>query len=179
MAAESLRREGRRPAPSGQGPVPVACRGRDGARPAATEEPERCWAGVNLANTERNEAEEGPRREGQAFETLAENCPNIICRFDLQSRHLYVNRILERVTGLPRARFLGRTSRELGMPADLCAFWEGKLHEAIETRREVRFEFSFQGPSGGQHFQTRLVPEFGPDGGVASILGVCTDVTEL
>ena len=137
-----------------------------------------CWAGINLDISRLKETEEALRRREQELETLAENSPLIISRFDLRFRHTYINRAIERVTGWSREHFIGRTQRELGAPEDFCALWEGKLRETIETQLDVDFEFSYDGPLGERAFYSRLVPEFSSDGLIVSVIGVCTDVTE-
>jgi PAS domain S-box-containing protein len=135
-------------------------------------------AGVNIDITDRKQAEDERRRREIEFETLAENCPSIISRFDLNHRHLYVNRSIEPITGLSRAAFIGRTNRELGMPPEMCTFWEEKLESVVRTRRELTFEFSFAGPSGTYHFESKVVPEFGPDGQVVSVLCLASDISD-
>jgi PAS domain S-box-containing protein len=136
------------------------------------------WVGINIDITERKRVEMELRRREQEFQALAENSPDIISRLDLQFRHLYVNRSLERASGIRCSEFLGRTYWELGMPEDLCRRWDRMLEASIETRREVGFDFEYAGEAGRRHYHCRFVPEFGPDGGVASILSVCTDVTD-
>ena len=123
-------------------------------------------------------AEVALRKRECEFETLTENSPLIIARFDPDMRHVYVNRAVEDATGLPRGAFLGRTNRELGMPADLCDYWEGRLRSAIAGRVQTDCEFSFLTPSGRASFHSRLVPEFDPEGRVTSVLAVSEDVTE-
>ena len=63
----------------------------------------------------------GPVRESLpkdlSFEALVEGTPDIISCFDRSLRHLYVNPAVEAATGIPRASFIGRTNRDLGMPA--------------------------------------------------------------
>jgi PAS domain S-box-containing protein len=134
--------------------------------------------GINFDITERKRVEMELRRKEQEFQALAENSPDLIARVDLEYRHLYVNRTVERVTGIPREEFLGRTNWDLEMPEELCLLWDRMMAAAVETRREVGFDFDFESRAGPRHFHTRFVPELGPEGRVASILGVCTDITD-
>lgn len=117
-------------------------------------------------------------RKDREFKTLVENSPDIITRFNTDFRHIYVNPAIERATGLPMDQFLGKTSREAGMPADDCDFWEAKLQEVLDTNKVVTFEFNLQSPQGKRDYQSRLVPEFSNSGAVESILGVSTDISE-
>ena len=117
-------------------------------------------------------------RQDREFRALVENVPDIITRFDRQFRHLYINPAIERASGLRPEAFLGKTSREAGMPRELCDYWEWVLKEAIDSGRESTFDFDFETPQGTRHFQARLVPQFSATGEVESVLAVSTDVTE-
>ncbi|HEX8912011.1 MAG TPA: ATP-binding protein, partial [Humisphaera sp.] len=133
--------------------------------------------GVELDITERKLAEEALRRRQRELQTVADNTPDILTRFDRTFRHVFVNRAVERATGLPLSAFLGRTNRELGMPADLCDRWERALTDVFETGRTGSVEFVFDAPDGVRHFASKLVPEVGGDGRVEFVLGVTHDVT--
>jgi PAS domain S-box-containing protein len=109
---------------------------------------------------------------------LAENASDIIARFDRELRHLYVNPAVELATGRPAADFIGKTNEELGMPAEQCAVWRGVLLRVFETGEPGRLEFHFDTPRGRRHFETRVIPEREPGGGVASILMISRDVTD-
>ena len=117
-------------------------------------------------------------RQDREFRALVENVPDIITRFDTECRHLYINPAIERATGLPPESFLGKTSREAGMPERLCDFWESVLKEAMVGGSELTFEFDFETPAGLRCYQARLVPQFSATGEVESVLAVSTDVTE-
>ncbi len=117
-------------------------------------------------------------RQDREFRALVENVPDIITRFDTECRHVYINPAIERATGLPPESFLGKTSREAGMPERLCDFWESVLKEAMAGGSELTFEFDFTTPAGPRCFQARLVPQFSETGEVDSVLAVSTDVTE-
>lgn len=114
------------------------------------------------------------------FETLAENAPDIIARFDRDLRHMYVNPAIETATGVPRSEALGRTNREIGTPAETCDQWERLLRQCFAEPREYRAEFTVQRPSRPRRcYQVRVVPEYGADGSVQTVLAVVRDVTDL
>jgi len=117
-------------------------------------------------------------RQDREFRALVESVPDIITRFDTEFRHVYINPAIERATGLPPESFLGKTSREAGMPAEFCDFWESVLKEAMVGRGALTFEFDYQTPAGLRCYQARLVPQFSATGEVDSVLAVSTDVTE-
>jgi PAS domain S-box-containing protein len=128
--------------------------------------------------SERKRGEEDLLRRKNSFQTLAENSPNVIMRFDRKFRHLYVNRAIEVATGIPREQFLNKTKGELGLPEYHRRSWEERLAETFLARREIIFEFDYAGPAGLRHYQAQFVPEFAEDGSVDTVLGVATDITE-
>ncbi len=128
--------------------------------------------------TERQRAESERYRSEQEFKALAENSPDIIARFDKELRHLYVNPVIEKVTGIPREKFIGKTNAELGFPPEINVFWQERLKHIFETALESSLEFDFSSPSGTRYYQSRVVPEFALDGSVESILSITRDLTE-
>ncbi|WP_157867398.1 PAS domain S-box protein [Gloeothece citriformis] len=121
--------------------------------------------------------EQTSQRE-QQFKTLADNAPDIIARFDLNFRHLYVNRAIEQATGLPASAFIGKTNRDLGMPEDLIIQWEATFKQVLATKQQTLIEFEFPTPDGIKSYQGRCVPEIGLDGSIESLLIVTRDITE-
>jgi PAS domain S-box-containing protein len=118
------------------------------------------------------------RQAEEKFRTLVENLPDVIARFDPQLRHLYVSPAVQRVTGRPPRDFVGKTSRESGMPSELSEVWEAALLRAFATGRPEKIELAFPAPDGTRHFDCRLVPESGPGGTLPSVLSVARDVTD-
>jgi len=118
-------------------------------------------------------------RSEREFSTLVENSPFIFARFDRQLRYTYVSPLVETYTGRPSVAFVGRRHAETGVPAELAETWEALLKRAFETGKVAETSFSFA-RSGGQvrHFEARLIPEVGVEGGVGSVLAVASDVTE-
>jgi two-component system CheB/CheR fusion protein len=93
---------------------------------------------------------------------------------------LYVNAAVEPATGLSSQAFIGKTHRELGIPEDLCIYWEENLRQVFITGQERTLDFDFPTTDGTtRNYQSRIVPEFAPDGSVESILGVARDVTDF
>lgn len=113
------------------------------------------------------------------FQLVAEHSPDVICRFDREYKHLYVNPALEQATGIPVANFIGRTPHEAGLEPSFANFWIENLALVFKLGKQKAFEFSFPTPVGQKYFQTILVPEF--DGGkhINRILTVTRDITDL
>ena len=129
---------------------------------------------------------EGQVREGatqlrqaeEIFRTLVENLPDVIARFDPDLRHLYVSPAVQRATGRPSQDYMGKTNRELGMPAELVEEWDAALRRVFATGKSERLEFEFPAADGTRHFDCRFVPEPAPGGDIPSVLSVARDVTD-
>ncbi|MFP5269997.1 PAS domain S-box protein [Coleofasciculus sp.] len=115
----------------------------------------------------------------QEFRVLLDHSPDIVARFDRNLRHVYVNPVIEQETGIPYQDFLGKTHRELGLPESVIPVWEESLQTVFHKGEENESEFSFLTPHGQRYYQSRLVPEFAPDGSVEFVLSVCRDITEI
>lgn len=126
--------------------------------------------------TGRNRAVEQLRQREHEFETLADNMPDIVARFDRNRRHVYINAAAEKYTGIPRERFIGKTHRELGFPDALVRLWRYHIMEVFDTGQGGELEFDYETPRGTCHFEARLVPERGSDGALRTVLAVARDI---
>jgi PAS domain S-box-containing protein len=145
------------------------------------------WLGRRASNrdiTERKRAEsqreaalEALRRRERDFSTLVENAADMIVRFDADLRHTYCNPAVERQLGIPAQTFLGKTSLEVAGQREQAQFIDRSLRKVLETGQEQQVEQSYPTPSGVKHFQTRIVPEFDPDGHIESLLAITRDIT--
>ncbi len=124
---------------------------------------------------ERIAAEEGIRASEERFRALAENSADVIMRFDRAGRHLYVNAVVERQTGLPPAAFIGKTHRELGFPEPLCELWEAAIAHVFATAATHRIEFQL--PT-GIWIDWMLMPERDARGEVAAVITDARDMTQ-
>ncbi|HEY9861875.1 MAG TPA: PAS domain S-box protein, partial [Candidatus Obscuribacterales bacterium] len=144
--------------------------------------PNNLGVGFLIDLTERKRLESDLQRQEQQFKMVAENAPDIISRIDATFRHLYVSPSVEKVTGIPADRFVGKTHAELGMPAEISCIWHDSLQQAFESGQEQTIEFQFPTLQGMRWYQSRLVPEFTSDGSVASVvtsvLTIARDVTD-
>jgi len=118
------------------------------------------------------------RQAEESFRTLVENLPDVIARFDPQLRHLYISPAIEQLTGHPPQHYLGRASRELGLPPAFIEPWEAALNRVFATGRPELIEREIPTAAGARQFDCRLIPEPGTAGTVASVLSIARDVTE-
>lgn len=123
--------------------------------------------------TERKKLEEQLRIREREVSTLIDNSPDIILRVDLNLRPTYVNRAMKELRGIDPENFAGTTSQDLGVPPTIYEPFEAACREVIKNGREITLEAHDL----GRYFRSRIVPEFGLDGKVESIIAVIEDVT--
>lgn len=128
--------------------------------------------------SQRKQAEELLHQREQEFRALAENSPDIVARFDVQMRYVYVNPILGRLIGIPAQAYIGRTNREMGLSQSMQEVWDSALAQVFATAKPAIAEFELMTPEGFRVFQVRVVPEFLPDGKIHTALSVARDITE-
>jgi signal transduction histidine kinase/PAS domain-containing protein len=114
----------------------------------------------------------------ETFQTLVENLPDLVARFDRDLRYLYVSPMMRQLSGHLTDPFVGRTNREMGFGSELVEPWDEALRRAVATGLAQRFELPFPDTAGTRHFDWRVVPEWGPDDEVSSVLTVARDVTD-
>jgi PAS domain S-box-containing protein len=124
-------------------------------------------------------AEEGLRESEEHFDSLARSIPSVLLRYEPDMRVSYLSPAAERFTGVPSEEFIGRTSREAGVPPDLCELWETAIGRVFECGEMEELEFELPDPQGvARIFQLIFAPEFTPDRTVAHVLGISTEVTD-
>jgi PAS domain S-box-containing protein len=114
----------------------------------------------------------------EEYRALAENSPDLIARFDRQLRHVYVNKAAARAGKLKPEAYIGRTIRQSRVPEPLCRFWNKRIRRIFATGQPTAAENCFNTPSGMRFFESRCVPEFGPDGSVRTVLVISRDITD-
>ncbi|MBF2026985.1 MAG: PAS domain-containing protein [Oscillatoriales cyanobacterium C42_A2020_001] len=114
----------------------------------------------------------------QRYQDLVENSPDIIERFDLQLRHLYVSPVLTKITGIATDTFMGKTCRELGMDNTMTTNWETAAAKLIATGEKQVIEFSTPTLIGERFFEMAIAPELSDQQTIKSILCISRDITE-
>ncbi|HBB35335.1 MAG TPA: hypothetical protein DDZ80_00450 [Cyanobacteria bacterium UBA8803] len=112
------------------------------------------------------------------LQAIADNATDFIVRFDRQLRHLFVNRALTVAAGIPLDYYLGKTNEELGMPLELCHYWNCHLQDVFETAQPKTIEFEFETVNGRHWFQSKIVPEINLAGDVETLLAITRDIAE-
>ncbi len=125
----------------------------------------------------RKEAALALQQRERELQDLADTSPDIMARFDRELRHVFINTAIERVTGRSAADFLGKTNRDLGMPAALCDVWDEAARSVFETGQPREIDFDYPAPDGTHSFASRMVPQVGPEGRIDFMLVVSSDVT--
>jgi PAS domain S-box-containing protein len=107
-----------------------------------------------------------------------ENSPDLIIRIGRSMRYLYVNPAFERLAGLTREQFIGKTNRDLGMPREQVEFWEQAVHTAFADGSTASIEFELPSFFGRRFFLAQVIPEFNRDGMIESVMVISRDITE-
>ncbi|MFB2923250.1 PAS domain S-box protein [Aerosakkonema funiforme] len=137
------------------------------------------WIAIERDITQRKLSEEALYRREREFKTLVENSPDIILRSDREMRYLYVNPVVQTLTGTPTENFIGKNFREMGSPEELCQLWETTLTKVFESGVEQTIQFVCPTAMGVRTYQSRVVPEPNKKGAIESALAVIRDITEL
>ena len=129
----------------------------------------------NITGQERMEAE--LRESEENFRSIAENLPSILTRYDRNLRVVYMSPNAESITGLPSARCIGMTNKEMGIPEHLCSLWGNAISQVFRTGEIQDFEFEFPSSKGTKTFNLKLAPEFDEQKTIRYVIGISTDIT--
>ncbi|MEN6338246.1 MAG: PAS domain S-box protein [Phycisphaerales bacterium] len=114
----------------------------------------------------------------EQFRTLAENSPDMVSRFDRQSRYLYLNAAGAQLHDCPAGEIIGKTIAETGMPEPYRSRWQQRIEQVFATGCPLEVEDRIPVAAGRRHFQSLCVPERDAGGNIATVLVVSRDITE-
>lgn len=138
------------------------------------------WHGFTHDITERKRMEQALVASRQEFQTLAENLPDSVVRYDRNARHVYLNPSARRAlafgtSALPSAAFDELWETPAG------AFYRRKVQQVLNTASPVEFEFianPLPGKSKARYYHVHVVPEYSHDGQLIGALGLAHDISE-
>lgn len=128
--------------------------------------------------TDQRRTEEALREADERYRALVERAPDVMTRIDRQFRHLYMNAAAERLLGIPAEQWVGRTARELGLPATWCDAVERVVTDSIARGIEAVDEFQLVENGVAREFEIQVIPETTDDGPMTTALAVIREMTE-
>ena len=133
---------------------------------------------VNKSDLKRQASEQIMRESEERFRMLAENVPDLITRFDRNLRLIYANPAFRERTGLSAEDLIGYTAEDYGASETAIGNWEKAARKVLESGKPLRLEHTNYWQNSKRVLDVHLVPEFGSDGEVISLLGISRDITE-
>ncbi|MCB5185739.1 EAL domain-containing protein [Methylobacillus gramineus] len=113
------------------------------------------------------------------LQSLIDNTPDTITRYDLQVRRRYINTPKLKRLGVATEAILGTSPTEFP-GGDIYLKYEEKIKAVIASATPDFFELRGENQDGSAWFiHVRIVPEFDDNGQVSGVLAVERDITEL
>ena len=128
--------------------------------------------------SERTRLNAALRQREQEVIAVLENSPEAIMRIDMGKRYTYVNATTTKVAGIPAEEMVGKSYRDVGLPENLCEMWDRAAQEVADSKASQVIHFTYPSPAGETFWEERIVPEFGADGSVTSMLAIARDITQ-
>jgi len=123
------------------------------------------------------QAETAQMEMNARLNTLIDSIPDAIFFKDIQREHFLVNKAAERMTGLKKEQFLGKTSEQI-LPPDLAEMCLKSDEEVIKRHELIRIEEQMTNNKGEIIFlDTIKSPVFNDQGIMAGFVGISRDIT--
>ncbi len=134
----------------------------------------------SLAERTRELQDEAARREEseRRVRTITDNVPALVAYLTPQSTYEFVNAYYGRVLGVDAKSLIGQSLRATTLDEAALARREAELARAL-AGEAVSFELAWQ-VNGEEHcLHTRYLPDKRPDGSVAGVYALSTDITAM
>ena len=107
--------------------------------------------------------------------TVIKNIPDIVMRIDRGFKVVFISPNVSKLAGVPPARIIGKTASELGYSEKDCEFYNSTVQRVFDEKKPNEIEFHDNLVN--KTYNWRMVPEFGHDGNVQSVLVMLHDIT--
>lgn len=120
------------------------------------------------------------RKSELEFRTLAENSPEMIVRYDLECRRVYINPAYEQQTGIPIQDAWNRTPAEAWKPLMPYAEYMARLKHVMATGEHEHILLEWHQADGSfvSHLM-HVVAEYDEEGCIAGALAIGHNISEL
>ncbi len=119
------------------------------------------------------------RQSEREFGRLVEQCPNLIVRYDLDCRRIYLNPAYQRETGILLDEAWLTTPAEIWKPTMPCEVYLDKLKRIIATGCSERIVLEWYQDDKRVCHDLHLVAEYDDDSQIKGVLALGTNITEL
>jgi PAS domain S-box-containing protein len=129
--------------------------------------------------TERLKMEDALKERERDYRKLAENTPDLIQRFDLALRFIYVNPSVSVLYGFPVKEIIGKTLMEVGVEPDKVKLLESHYKKVFATGEPEVIEFILKSSQCKQcYFDMQIMPEFSGEE-ITSVLAISRDISDI
>jgi PAS domain S-box-containing protein len=135
--------------------------------------------GVLIEIPNHQQIKEELHRWDRELQSLTDNLPDIVGRFDRKNRLMYLNRWWDSVDPCSPEKYLGKQLIELGVSQKVAGIFEDKIQSVCKTGLSASLEISHPTSLGLKNFEIRFCPEPTVGGQILTVLLICRDVTDV
>ncbi len=128
--------------------------------------------------SEKNLAKVRLKQSESHFRSLVSNIPDIITRFDLDLKIIYISDSILEHSGKQPSFYIGKTQYELGFPENIVDQYQNQLMKAMLTGKAVKYESKLPKNKEWEYYYNTIVPEFDMKGKLTSILAISKEITK-
>jgi PAS domain S-box-containing protein len=114
----------------------------------------------------------------ERYRVLVENSPDLISRFDRNLRMIYANPTLLQRINKTMHELTGLTAQEYDANSVTAKLWEASACKVLETEQPQRLEVTSEWQGLMRTYDIMLMPEYGTEHTVSSIMTIARDITE-
>ncbi|MDB5992550.1 MAG: sensory box histidine kinase, partial [Herbaspirillum sp.] len=138
------------------------------------------YIGTTVDITARRKTENCLRKREQEFQSLAENVPDGIIRYNLDGERIYVNPAYERQSGLSANKALNRPLSDNWLADFPLKTYLNILGEVIQTGTPHKISGVWKKSDGKRiHFEVNVAAERNQNGDIVGALAITRDITSL